>query len=473
MHHYGDEVAAIARPLRDAGDLDILVDRAAGARVVMVGEASHGTHEFYVWRDALTRRLIEELGFSFVAVEGDWPDCERVGASVTCARGDPRSALHAYDRWPTWMWANEEVVDFACWLARFNTRNQAGATGAEAEPAAGGGHRGAGLGARGGPAQLGEKQRSRGEKQRSRGETAAKAGARPGPHIGFHGLDVYSLWESLRLVLTWLRDRDPALIDVAMQAYHCLEAYGEDPNAYAYATRIHGASCEDKAVRLLLDLRGRDLAVWQNAEVVAGAEHYYRAMMDGGTRSWNVRDRHMDATLARLLDHYGPESKGVVWAHNTHVGDAQATDQAKFGEVTIGSLARQRFGHDQVLLIGLGSHHGTVVAGRQWGAPMEVMGVPPARPGSIEDILHAEAPQNALFVVPELGQRPDLLVDELAHRAIGVVYRPEREAWGNYVPSVLGDRYDAFLWFDETHALRPLHTHHVDVHEPETYPSGV
>jgi erythromycin esterase-like protein len=444
MHHYGDEVAAIARPLRDAGDLDILVDRAVGARVVMVGEASHGTHEFYVWRDALTRRLIDELGFSFVAVEGDWPDCERVGASVTGTRGDPRSALHAYDRWPTWMWANEEVVDFACWLAGFNGKNRAGA--GAAGPAAGAG---AGAGARPEPG--------------------------PGrrPRVGFHGLDVYSLWESLRLVLTWLRDHDPALIDVAMQAYHCLEAYGEDPNAYAYATRIHGASCEDKAVRLLLDLRGRDLAVWQNAEVVAGAEHYYRAMMDGGPRSWNVRDRHMDATLARLLDHYGPQSKAVVWAHNTHVGDAQATDQAKFGEVTIGSLARERFGHDQVLLIGLGSHHGTVVASRQWGAPMEVMGVPPARPGSIEDILHAEAPQQALFVVPELQQRPDLLVDELAHRAVGVVYRPEREAWGNYVPSVMGDRYDAFLWFDETHALRPLHTHHVDVHEPETYPSGV
>ncbi|NMO52796.1 erythromycin esterase family protein [Actinoplanes sp. TBRC 11911] len=284
---------------------------------------------------------------------------------------------------------------------------------------------------------------------------------------------MYSLWESLRLVLTWVREHEPDRIPAAMRAYHCFRAYGEDLNAYAYATRVHGASCEETAVRMLIDLRGRDLDVWQNAEVVAGAEHYYRALMDGGPRSWNVRDRHMDATLARLLDHYGPDSKAVVWAHNTHVGDAQATDQAKFGEVTLGSLARGRFGRDRVLLVGLGSHHGTVVAGRQWGAPMEVMGVPPGRPGSIEDILHAEAPERALFVVPPLGQRPDLLVDELAHRAIGVVYRPEREAWGNYVPSVLGDRYDAFLWFDETRAVRPLHTHHVDVHEPETYPMGV
>jgi erythromycin esterase len=417
VHHYGDEVAAMARPLRDPGDLDMLLDRAAGTRVVMIGEASHGTHEFYAWRDALTRRLIEQCGFSFVAVEGDWPDCERVGAAVVGAHGDPREALLAYDRWPTWMWANEEVVDFASWLARFNALH--------------------------------------------------------GRAVGFHGLDVYSLWESMREILTWLREHDPDQVEVALAAYHCFEPYGEDPNAYGWATRFVRATCEDQVVRMLADLRGRDLAVWQNAEIVAGAEHYYRAMMHGGSRSWNVRDRHMDATLARLLDHYGPGSKAVVWAHNTHVGDARATDQARHGEVTIGSLARDRFGAGNVLLVGLGSHRGTVIAGQAWGAPMTLMGVPEGRPGSVEDILHHAAPPQSFFVFPPPDQRPDLLVDELAHRAIGVVYRPERDRWGNYVPSVLGDRYDAFLWFDETHALRPLHPHHVDAREPETYPSGV
>jgi erythromycin esterase-like protein len=316
------------------------------------------------------------------------------------------------------MWANEETVDFAEWLRAHNSRGRGGA-------------------------------------------------------VGFHGLDVYSLWQSLREILVWLREHDPDAVPVALAAYHCFEPYAEDPNAYAWATRFVPHSCEDRVVRMLIELRGADLAVRQNAEVVAGAEHYYRAMMEGGARSWNVRDRHMDATLARLLDHYGDGAKAVVWAHNTHVGDGRATDQCRHGEVTLGELARERFGAGGVALVGFGSHHGAVVAGHAWGAPMEVMSVPAARPGSLEDILHREAPPQALFVFPPLGDRPDLLIDEVPHRAIGVVYRPERDSWANYVPSALGDRYDAFLWIDETRALRPLHTLRVDTREPETYPSGV
>ncbi len=417
MHRYGDEVAAIARPLRDPGDLDVLLDRCAGARVVLIGEASHGTHEFYAWRAALTRRLIAERDFSFVAVEGDWPDCARVDGALREPHGDPRAALHAYDRWPTWMWANEEVVDFAGWLRDHN--------------------------------------------------------ARTGRHVGFHGLDVYSLWESLREILVWLREHDPSQVPVALDAYRCFEPYAEDPQAYAYATRFVPMSCADQVARMLVELRGGDFGLGQNAEAVAGAESYYRTMMLGGPHSWNVRDRHMDDTLGRLLDHYGDGSTAVVWAHNTHVGDSRATDQARHDEVTIGELARERFGADRVVLVGFGSHHGTVIAGRSWGAPMEVLAVPPGRDGSLEDILHAAAPPAALFVFPPRAERPGVLVDELPHRAIGVVYRPERDRWANYVPSVLGERYDAFLWFDETRALRPLHTWAVDVREPETYPSGV
>ncbi|GAB2603054.1 hypothetical protein Aab01nite_84990 [Paractinoplanes abujensis] len=417
MHRYGDEVAAIARPLADEGDLDVLLDRVGDARVVLIGEASHGTHEYYTWRSALTRRLIAERGFSFVAVEGDWPDCERVNAAVRGSAASPLAALLGYERWPTWMWANEEVADFAGWLRAHNEGR------------------------------------------------ADKA--------GFHGLDVYSMWESLREVILWLRENDPEAADHAVDAYQCLASYAEDPQSYAWAAKFLRASCADEVVRMLVELRGRDLAVWQNAEVVAGAEHYYRAMVTGGASSWNVRDRHMDATLARLLDHYGEASKAVVWAHNTHVGDAGATDQAALGEVTIGSLARERFGAERVVLIGMGGHRGSVIAGRAWGAAMTELRVPPGRPGSLEDILHATAPPRALFVFPPLGERPDLLVDEVAHRAIGVVYRPEQEQLDNYVPSVLGDRYDAFLWFDETRALRPLHPLHVDTHEYETYPTGV
>lgn len=428
MARYADEVIGLAAPLTDAGDLDVLLDRVDDARVVMLGEASHGTHEFYQWRAALTQRLIAERGFSFVAVEGDWPDCDRVDRSVRCrpeAPDDPYQSLAAFERWPTWMWANEEVVDFCRWLRGHNTDVE------------------------------------------------------PPRRVGFHGLDVYSLWESLREILVYLRERQPELVPVALAAYQCFEPYREDPQEYALATRFVPSSCENEVVDLLVRLRaqaGGDgqarFAAWQNAEVVAGAEHYYRAMIAGGRQSWNVRDRHMDTTLDRLLNHYGPGSKAVVWAHNTHVGDARATDMAAAGEVNIGQLARERYGTDQVVLVGFGTHHGSVVAGSAWGAPTELMPVPPARTGSLEDVLHRAAPERALFVFPR-ADRPDLLTDELDHRAVGVVYHPERERWGNYVPTVLGDRYDAFCWFDSSQGVRPLPTFRPGTLEVETFPSGV
>jgi erythromycin esterase-like protein len=297
--------------------------------------------------------------------------------------------------------------------------------------------------------------------------------------VGFHGLDVYSLWESLREILTYLREYEPDEVPAALTAYRCFEPYAEDPQEYAWATRLVPTSCESHVVDLLVALRRRAapedpnrFALMQNAEVVAGAERYYRTMARGGSSSWNVRDRHMDDTLARLLEHYGPGAKAVVWAHNTHVGDARGTDMAGAGMVNIGQLARQRYGDDHVVLVGFGSHRGTVVAGDAWGAPMRVMAVPPARRDSLEEILHVTAPSQALLVFPR-GEQPDLLTDQVHHRAIGVVYHPEREALGNYVPTVLGRRYDAFCWFDRSQAVRPLHTVSVDAREAETYPSGV
>jgi erythromycin esterase len=427
MARYGEDVAALCRPLIDPGDLDVLLDRAASARVVLLGEASHGTHEFYAWRAAITQRLIAEHGFAFVAVEGDWPDCARVDRSVRGvqdAPADPRDALASFERWPTWMWANEEVADFCRWLRRHND------------------------------------------------------GLDPAARAGFYGLDVYSLWESLREILLYLREHDPDQVPAALAAFRCFEPYDEDPNAYAWSTRFVATTCEAEVVEMLVALRRRalaagDLDTWQNAEVVAGAEHYYRAMVHGGPKSWNVRDRHMDETLDRLLRHHGAAAKAVVWAHNTHVGDARATDQSRHGEVTLGELARDRYGADHVVLVGFGCHRGTVLAGSSWGAPMEVMPVPPGRADSLEDIFSAAAPPRAVVVFPPFAQRPDVLVDRLVQRAIGVVYRPERERWGNYVPTVLGDRYDAFLWFDQTRAVTPLHAERGDVLEPETYPSGV
>jgi erythromycin esterase len=423
VSRYAEEVAALAAPLTDAGDFDVLFDRVGDARVVLIGEASHGTHEFYRWRALLTQRLITEKDFSFVAVEGDWPDCDRVDRVVRGrpdAPDDPREALLAFRRWPTWLWANEEVVDFCRWLRTHN-------------------------------AVLDEQRRT-----------------------GFHGLDVYSLWESLHKILIHLREHDPTEVPTALAAYRCFEPYGEDVRKYARATQFVPAGCENQVVDLLVRMReraagGGAFGAWQNAEVVAGAEHYYRTMIGGGHDSWNIRDGHMISTLDRLLTHYGPDSKAVAWAHNTHVGDARATTMAADGKANIGQLARERWG-DQVVLVGFGSHHGTVVAGDSWGAPMREMPVPPARPGSLEDVLHA-APGRALFVFPR-DDRPDLLTDELGHRAIGVVYHPDRERWGNYVPTVLGDRYDAFVWLDRTRALHPLHTPRVDALEPATLPTG-
>ncbi|PZG01554.1 erythromycin esterase family protein [Micromonospora deserti] len=428
MGRYGDEVTALAAPLAGPGDLDALLDRIGDARVVMLGEASHGTHEFYTWRAAISRRLIEEKGFSFVAVEGDWPDCDRVDRSVRCladAPTDPRDALATFERWPTWMWANEEVVDFTRWLRAHNARV----------------------------------------------DEAAR--------VGFHGLDVYSLWESLRAILTYLGEHEPEQVPAALAAYRCFQPYDEDGQQYALATRFVPTNCENAVIDLLVRLRERAatdgagrFGAWQNAEVVAGAERYYRAMVRGGRESWNVRDRHMDATLDRLLDHRGPGAKAIVWAHNTHVGDARATDMADAGEVNIGQLARERHGPDQVVLVGFGTHRGTVVAGQAWGAPLEVMPVPPGRSYSLEDVLHDAAPPQALFIFPQ-GDRPDVLTHELDHRAIGVVYHPQQERRGNYVPTVLGDRYDAFCWIDHSHALRPLPIRPAEAAEAQTYPSGV
>lgn len=427
MTRYRDEVIALTAPLSDPGDLDILLDRIGDARVAMVGEASHGTHEFYQWRAALTQRLIAECGFSFVAVEGDWPDCARVDRSVRLLSGepdDPRGALSAFERWPTWMWANEEVVDFCRWLRRYN------------------------------------------------------ASAEPDQRAGFHGLDVYSLWESLREILLYLRENEPGEVPAALAAYRCFEPYDEDPYNYAQATRFVPGRCENEVVDLLVSMRERALAdgagefgAWQNAEVVAGAEEYYRSMLAGDHESWNVRDRHMDRTLDRLLSHYGPESRAVVWAHNTHVGDARATDMESAGEVNIGQLARERYGSERVVLVGSGSHRGTVVAGDAWGAPMRLMPLPPARPGSVEAVLHEDAPDQALSVFPR-RERADVLSDELGHRAVGVVYHPERDPV-QYVPTVLGERYDAFLWFDQSRGVLPLRTRQSGVLEPETFPTGV
>jgi erythromycin esterase-like protein len=433
-----DEALALTGP----ASLDPLLERVGDARYVLLGEASHGTADYYRLRDELTRRLIEEKGFSFVAVEGDWPDCQAVHASVTGAPDapeDPGQVLADLRRWPAWMWGNTDVAAFARWLRGFN------------------------------------------------------GGRPPGRRVGFYGLDVYSLWESLHAVLGHLREHDPDRVEPALAAYRCFEPYAEDPRAYALATGVTPAGCEPEVVALLTEMRERaartagadgpagEFAARQHAEILAGAERYYRAMLASGPGAWNVRDHHMAATLDRLMEHHGEGAKAVVWAHNSHVGDARATDMADTGMVNLGQLIRERHIGRGVVLVGFGSYSGTVVAAERWGDVPRVMEVPPARSGSLEDLLHGALPgRRALLLFPhvQLQHVPstgpaEWYHEEHGHRAIGVVYRPRHEHMGHYVPTVLAQRYDAFCWLDRTEALTPLRPLAEPSREEQTWPAGV
>lgn len=426
------QVSDEAHPLYGSQSLDPLLCRIGDARYVLIGEASHGTSEFYRWRSELTKRLITEKGFSFVGVEGDWPDCHRLHCCVIGASGspnDPSAVLWDFARWPRWMWANEEVVEFARWLREFNT------TAPVAKP------------------------------------------------VGWHGLDVYSLWQSMDAVLDYLRGHQPDQLDAAIEAYRCFEPYREDPQGYAFATRMVPSTCEAEVVGMLTQLAksravhssyglSESFVAWQNAEVVAGAERYYREMMRGDRQSWNVRDHHMVNTLDRLMSAYGPDARAVVWAHNTHVGDARATDMAAAGLVNIGQLVRESHGQDGVVAVGFGSHRGSVIASDAWGGAVRRMAVPEAKPGSVESLLHEAVPdRDSLFLLGDTG--PAHWGSEVKdHRAIGVIYRSRGERAGNYVPTVLARRYDAFIHCDHSTALNPLHHFEPAEGEVETYPHG-
>jgi len=426
------QVARIALPLDGPEDLSPLLERIGDAHYVLLGEASHGTSDYYQWRARISQRLIREKGFSFIAVEGDWPDCYRVNRYVKGfpdSGTDAREILEAFVRWPTWMWANEEIVHLAEWLRRHN------------------------------------------------------AGLADHKMVGFFGLDVYGLWESLYAVLGYLRKADPSVLPAARRAFLCFEPYGEDAQQYARATALVPTSCENEVVALLKELHGKKpqhcadsweefFTAEQNALVVKNAEAYYRAMVRGGPESWNIRDRHMTETLERLIRHQGPDARAIIWEHNTHIGDARATDMAGEGMVNVGQLVREQHGGDGVFLVGFGSHRGSVIAGKDWEAPMEKMTVPPGREGSWENVLHRAGAADKLLLLEDVRDTDDFLT-ERGHRAIGVVYHPEYEHLGNYVPTVLPRRYDAFCYFDVTHALHPLHLRPALEKMPETYPWGV
>ena len=414
----------------ETADLDPLMERIGSARIVLLGEATHGTSEFYQMRARITRDLIVKKGFNFVAVEADWPDAARIDHYVRHFQYPP-SEWTAFARFPSWMWRNTEVRDFVSWLRKHN-----------------------------------------GTVERSK-------------RVAFHGLDLYSLYDSIRSVLNYLDDVDPESARVARERYGCLTPWQRDPATYGHAA-LTGSypTCESHVVSALTDLLAkrrayaehdgeRFLDAEQNARLVANAERYYRIMYYGSRASWNLRDTHMFETLKNLLTFHGPDSKVVVWAHNSHVGNAGATEMAARGEYNIGQLCREAFG-DQAYLVGFGTHSGTVAAASAWDGPMEIKAVRPALADSYEQLCHATG--LARFMLG-LRRRGDLcgpvgLGRERLERAIGVIYRPETELASHYFRACLPQQFDEYIWFDNTSAVTPLKTTEIKG-LPDTYPFGV
>lgn len=407
-------------------DLDALLDAIADRKVVMLGEASHGTHEYYTWRTAITKRLIQEKEFNFIAVEGDWPDCYKLNRYVKGykdAGDDIENVLHNFDRWPTWMWANWEVAALAEWLREYNSHLAA-------------------------------------DKK-----------------VGFYGLDVYSLWDSMKAMMHYLETEDPEAAKSVKEAVKCFEPFNEDEQLYARAS-LKDHRCRDEVVSLLREIRLKaqfldgdreaGFNTEQNALIAVNAEKYYSTMIGLDNESWNIRDRHMMETLVRLMQFHGNNAKGIVWEHNTHIGDARATNMSRAGMVNIGQLAREEFDRDKVFLCGFSCYKGSVIAGENWGAPMEEMEVPEAKPSSIEALFHEAEPEDGYIILSE--EMDDHFYSPIPHRAIGVVYDPGAEQYGNYVPSVLAERYDALFYLDETTAVHPLIFHPERNKLPETYP---
>jgi erythromycin esterase-like protein len=416
----------IMHELTNSKDLDALLEDIGDRKVVMLGEASHGTHEYYAWRTAISKRLIEEKGFNFIAVEGDWPDCYKINRFIKGykdAGENIEDVLKNFDRWPTWMWGNWEVAALADWLRSHNDHLY------------------------------------------------------PDHKTGFYGLDVYSLWDSMKAMMHYLETEDPQAATSVKKAIRCFEPFNENEQQYARFT-LNDTNCRDEVLALLKEIRMKaqfldgdreaGFNTEQNAIIAVNAEKYYRTMMDFDNESWNVRDRHMMETLDRLMKFHGPNAKGIVWEHNTHIGDARATDMHRAGMVNIGELAREEYGEENVYLCGFASYEGTVIAGEEWGAPMQEMEVPKAKPGSIESILHKEN-KNGYILFDE--DTDELYAKQIPHRAIGVVYDPAMEKYGNYVPSVLAQRYDALVFIDKTKALHPLRLHPDRNKLPETFPS--
>ena len=427
-------IAAAAEPLPDlmAPEFGHLADRFSDARVVLLGEATHGTSEFYRARAEITKRLITEHGFSVIAVEADWPDAARIDRYVR-GRADGATALPPFARFPTWMWRNAEMRALVDWLHEYN-------------------------------------------------QTIADMDGR----VAFYGLDLYSLHVSITEVLHYLDRHDPEAARVARERYGCLTPWQHDPASYGRAALRPGfRTCEKAVLAMLRDLLERRLDdaakdgesfldAAQNARLVAAAERYYRTMYYGAAESWNLRDRHMFETLEAVLAAREPDTKAVVWAHNSHIGDARATEMGKLrDELNIGQLCRETYGA-RARLLGFGTDQGTVAAASEWDGPMEIKEVRPAHEDSYERLCRESGRQRFLLDLGAEGRealRYALLQPRL-ERAIGVIYRPETELLSHYFEAQLPRQFDAWLWFEETSAVTPLVAGEFSG-APETYPFGL
>ena len=422
--------AAESFPSIEAADLNPLMARIGSARVVLLGEATHGTSEFYRMRERITRDLIVNKDFRFVAIEADWPDAARVDHYVRHFQYPP-SEWTAFARFPAWMWRNTEMRDFVSWLRKHN------------------------------------------------------GSADRGQRVAFRGLDLYSLYDSIRSVLNYLDEVDPETARVARERYGCLTPWQRDPVTYGHAA-LTGSypTCESDVARALADLLTkrrayaehdgeRFLDAEQNARLVSNAERYYRIMYYGSRASWNLRDSHMFATLKNLLAFHGADSKAVVWAHNSHVGNASATEMAARGGINIGQLCREEFG-DQAYLVGFGTHGGTVAAASEWNGPMEVKDIRPSLPNSYERLCHATGLARFMLGLRGRGDLcgPEALGKQRLERAIGVIYRPETEMASHYFQASLPRQFDEYIWFDSSRAVTPLATAEI-MGLPDTYPFGV
>ena len=410
-------------------NIEPLIERVGDARIVLIGEASHGTSEFYRFRSRLTAALIERKGFRFVGIEGDWPDAARIDHYVRHLRYPP-SEWTAFARFPTWMWRNNETREFVDWLRIHNSN-------------------------------IADDER-----------------------IAFHGLDLYSMYSSIREILRYLDDVDPETAAIARQRYGCLTPWQSDPATYGRAA-LTGSyrSCEHDVVGMLKELAARHwdyarhdgerfLDAVQNARLIANAERYYRTMYYGSRSSWNLRDTYMFETLQTLIEHYAPHNKAIVWAHNSHVGDASATEMSSRGELNIGHLCRRAYG-DGVHIIGFGTDSGTVAAASEWDGPMQVMEVRPSAAASYERLFH-DAGQPG-FALALQGADRDLRTElsrPRLERAIGVIYRPETELASHYFQAVLPQQFDEYVWIDVTRAVDPIKTREI-AGMPDTYPFGL